>query len=76
MTFQQTLDYLANHNIITSVCYGPCGDKGIMFSVDVLTEDAESFNRPFAARSFGHAIDIAYSECVGRGWVPAYEPEK
>ena len=74
MTSQQTLDYLANRDIITSVCYGPCGDKGIMFSVNVLTGDGDSFSRPFAASSLEHAIDIAYSECVGRGWVPAYEP--
>jgi len=72
---QVALDYLAEHGITTSICYGPCGNQGILFSVDVLTRDALSFDKPFGAISLEQAIFIAYTECVRRGWCPAVNNE-
>ena len=51
-----------------SVVYGPCGDRGPQFSVDVLTPDGQSFDRPFQALSFDHAVEIAEIEIGKRGW--------
>ena len=69
MNTDQILFYLANQGILTSIVYGPCGDKGIWFSVDVLTENGHCFERPFLVNSFEHAVRVAYKECIGRGWI-------
>lgn len=69
MTIQQKLNLLANNGISTSIVYGPCGAKGALFSVDVLTAEYKSFERPFAATTLQQAVDIALLECKKRGWI-------
>ncbi len=69
---QTKFDYLARHGITVSLVYGPCGKGGeILYSVDVLTRDCRSFDRPYAARSFTQAVDIVLIECRERGWLPS-----
>jgi len=62
------LDDIANAGLCVSFAYGPCGDNGVMWSVDVLC-GYESFEKPFAAKSFEHAIRIASIESFRRGWL-------
>jgi len=66
---QVKLDYLALHGITTLVTYGPDGSKGIVFSVDVITPWAQSFETPLVANSYQHAVSIALLECVRRNFV-------
>jgi hypothetical protein len=51
-----------------SIVYGPCGNNGPKFSVDVLSLDGQSFDHPFAASSFDHAVEIAEIEIGKHGW--------
>jgi len=64
------LGQLAEAGVTVSFAYGRIPDGRIAWSVDVLSPDGESFYRPCMARSISHAIDIAFDECVRRGWVP------
>lgn len=70
---QTMLDHLINQGITVSLVYGPCGDKGILWSVDVLTQDQHSFEMPFAANTHEKAIVIAFLECCERGWAMPLE---
>lgn len=67
--FQSMLDSLTNQGVLVSFAYGPCGDKGVMWSVDVLTSDGQSFKEPFGADCVEQAIAIAVFECHLRGWI-------
>jgi hypothetical protein len=51
-----------------SICCGPSGDKPFAWSVHVMSKRGEEFDQPFAALSFEHAIQIAFSEITKRGW--------
>jgi hypothetical protein len=56
--------------LIVSFCYGPCGSRGVMWSVDVLnTPDGSTFDKPFGANSLEHACQIVLIESRKRGWV-------
>lgn len=60
---------MADRGLIVSLVYGQCGSLGIMWSVDVLnTNSNESFAKPFAANSLVHAVLIADSQAMQRGW--------
>lgn len=63
------LKSLAERGITTSVVYGPCGTLGDLFSVNVLTKDGESFEKPMAANFLEQCVDIAEIECTIRGWL-------
>ena len=66
------LDCLARQNIVTSIAYGPCGDIGTAWTVNVLAKGCESFEKPLLALSFEHAVAIAVFECNKRGWYNFY----
>lgn len=56
--------------LTVSIAYGYCGENGLLFSVNVLSRDfIKEFERPFAARSFEQAVEIADIECRERGWL-------
>ena len=59
---------LGARGFTVSVCCGPCGGAAFRWSVDVLTTDWRTFDRPFAANSFDQCIDIAEQEILKRGW--------
>lgn len=59
---------LANAGVVVSLAYGPYGDKGIAWTVQAL-HGIRTFDKPFLAKSFDHAIQIAETECIARGWV-------
>jgi len=65
------MEELGRSGLTVSVCFGPCGDYLLGWSVDVLNQDGESFERPLAAKSFEDAVAIAIVESTGRGWFDA-----
>ena len=66
---QAILNDLSSQGITTSICYGPTRKDGICFSVDVFTQDQQSFGAPYAASSLKQAVHIARVECIHRGWL-------
>ncbi|MHC4748970.1 MAG: hypothetical protein ACYTFW_03765 [Planctomycetota bacterium] len=77
MNTQQTLDYLADNGILTSVVYGDAGNKGRWFSVDIcLASQGLVLEKPQMATSFIEAVQIAYKEAVRLEWVKEYETKR
>lgn len=60
---------LGQKGLTVSICYGPSGTRGLLYSVQVLSASGEEFNQPFAAASFEQAIWIAETESENRGWL-------
>jgi hypothetical protein len=71
LTALALMEELGHAGLTVSVCFGPCGDHLIGWSVDVLNREGQSFERPMAAKSFEHAVAIAIVESTGRGWFDA-----
>jgi hypothetical protein len=77
MTEVERLERLGELGLVVSICYGPCGDSGASYSVDVLHRIQgadvsflyETFDAPYSAESFGQCLDIAEKESVERGWI-------
>lgn len=70
MTTQETLDYLADRDILISIAYGYADGKGKCFSVDIYNQASEeSLPMPERANSYEHAVEIAYLEAVRLEWV-------
>jgi hypothetical protein len=67
MNAVERMEWLGRQGLTVSVCYGPSGGQG-RWSVLVLSRTGEEFERPFAATSFEHAVEIAVNECAKRGW--------
>ena len=66
---QELLDQIASAGCVVSLAYGQCGNKGFMWSVDVLRiSTGETFRKPYAAESFEDAVSIASIESLARGW--------
>ena len=64
----ERLESLGRSGLTVSVCCGPCGVDAFGWSVTVLNRDGHEFDRPFAAESFDHAVEIAEIEVATRGW--------
>ena len=64
----ERLESLGNAGFTVSIVYGPCGNTGPAYSVNVLTPDFRSFEKPYAARNFAHCVEIAEKEIAERGW--------
>jgi len=62
------LEALGRAGFTISICCGPCGSEPFGWSVNVLSRDGQEFARPFAAKSFAHAVEIAALEIELRGW--------
>ncbi len=62
------LESLGRRGFIISIVYGPCGKNPPQYSVDVLAPSGESFDIPYSASDFEHAILIAEYEIEERGW--------
>ena len=58
---------LGQTGLVVSVACG-LSDGRFAWSVDVLTRDGRAFEMPMAARSFTHAVAIAETETLRRGW--------
>jgi len=65
---QSIVDELWQSGISTSFVFGRCGNIGIIWSVDVLTKDGQSFEHPYGTLSLRQAAEIARIECKIRGW--------
>ncbi len=65
---QAIVEALAASGITTSFVFGTARGLGAIWSVDVLTADGRSFDRPYGARSLRQAAEIARHECDVRGW--------
>lgn len=63
------LEKLGSFGLIVSICYGSCGNMGLMYSVDVMCQDGQSFEKPFVADTFIQCIEIAEKESSERGWI-------
>jgi hypothetical protein len=67
------IEELGNKGIIVSIVYGPMFGKfgGLCkWSVDCMHSEAgHMFNRPYAANSFVHCVEIAQKEISERGWL-------
>jgi hypothetical protein len=61
-------ELLGRAGFTVSVCCGPCGASPFAWTVQVLSLDGREFDRPYAAHSFAHAIEIAVAEIHRRGW--------
>ena len=49
----KAIEKLGNDGWIVSVCYGPCGDRGPMWSVNVLHVDTDAeFANPIGSMNF------------------------
>lgn len=61
---------LGEAGITVSICCGPSGDHAFCWSVDALAPNRRAaFERPYAANSLQHAIEIAVTEVTRRGWI-------
>jgi hypothetical protein len=65
----ETMEALGRAGLTVSVCFGPSGNAGCLWSVTVLSGTCEEFDRPYAATSFDHAVEIAKIESIARGWL-------
>jgi hypothetical protein len=69
-------EQLGRRGLVLSICCGPMhsGRAGGAFgwSVDCLCDSSrESFDHAYAARDFGHCLEIVQTEAVARGWIDA-----
>ena len=68
--WQIILDKLVKEKgLIVSFVYGECGCNGILWTVTVLNQYGEEFEKPFAAYKFQQAVEIAEIESSKRGWI-------
>ena len=68
--FVRRLEEFGKKGITVSICYGPSGEsKELLYSVDVITQNGETFERPFAAKSLKQCLDIVDEECKRREWL-------
>lgn len=63
------LEELANLGITVSFCYGPSGNKEILWSVNAMKDFEELNEKPFGANSFEHCIEILKIKCKENGWI-------
>jgi len=63
------LEALGKMGLTVSIVYGPCGNMGTMYSVDVLSLDGQFFDKPFVCETFEKAVWIAEKETKERGWI-------
>lgn len=63
------IERFGKNNITISICYGPCGNNGLLWSVNLLNSDFEEFNKPYAANSLKQCLDIAELEAKERNWI-------
>jgi hypothetical protein len=62
----RAIERLGNQGMIVSVCFGPCGDKGNLWSVNVMNPATlEEFKKPFAASCFEDIKKILDNEMIG-----------
>lgn len=68
--FIRRLEDLGKKGLTISICYGPSGEsKELLYSVDVLTLEYKSFDKPLTADSLKQCLNIAETECKKRGWI-------
>jgi hypothetical protein len=60
---------LGKAGVTVSICYGPAKRGVLGFSVDAMSGTGQTFEQPFAAESFEHAVAIAERESLARGWL-------
>jgi hypothetical protein len=63
-------EILGRAGLTVSVACGPCGLNPFQWTVQVMNQHFDEFDRPFAAIDFPHAVAIAMVECAKRGWLP------
>jgi len=59
---------LGKRGVTVSICFGRCGDMGMLYSVDALGPDGQTFDGPFGAETLEQAIHIAEKESLERAW--------
>lgn len=63
------LEALGCSGLVISICYGAT-PTGLGYSVDCLHDvTKQAFDRPFAAKDFGHCLEIVETEARKRGWL-------
>lgn len=65
------MEAIGRLGITISICCGPCGSHPFRWSVHAMNDRGQEFDVPFAAQSFEHAMEIAETEIVARGWYRA-----
>jgi len=68
LTAEYRLESIGRSGLVVSICVGPSKTGVFCWSVDVLSRDGQSFEQPFQAQDFAHAVDIAELEIAKRGW--------
>jgi len=71
---QERLDWLAENDIITSICYGPSEGLGVIWTVNCMTFHSQEFARPQQAHTFDHAVEIAVKHSIKLGFVEGPPP--
>lgn len=62
-------EHMGKLGFTVSVCFGPCGNLGLLYSVNVLCRNGDQFDEPYGAESFEKALWIAEKEIKDRGWI-------
>ena len=68
------LEALGLKGFTVSICVGPSGLVPCRWSVQVLSPDGHAFDQPYAADDFAHAVWIAETEIMRRGWCWSLTP--
>ena len=64
------MEQLGRAGLMVSICCGPSRkDRQFTWSVDVVNREGWSFEEPYRADNFEHAIAIAEVEARRRGWI-------
>jgi len=58
------LEHLGKLGFIVSVAFGNYRGKGLLYSVDVLDHNGETFNEPIPAISFKQAVLLGYKRLM------------
>jgi hypothetical protein len=59
----QTIERYGKQGLIVSVAFGPCGDKGDLYSVTVMDPTTgREFDKPFGASDFATIAEILDNE--------------
>lgn len=62
------MEALGKQGCVVSVAYGPAGDGSLAWSVNVMSRNYDTFNKPFAATSIEQCLDIAEEKIKEMGW--------
>jgi hypothetical protein len=70
----ERLHWLADRDIVISVCYGPSEGLGVIWTANCMTFHGQEFARAQRAVSFDQAVEIAVRHAVKLGFAEGPVP--